>query len=70
MQIEKTKMKIKCDASGCNRSADYSILNKKFIFDGSVHLCESCMRELYHEIGKLIVPKNLKPIHKKGAKDE
>jgi hypothetical protein len=35
-----------------------------------VYLCESCMNELYGEIGKYMVPKNLKPIYKKGGKDE
>lgn len=70
MIVEKTKLKIKCDASGCNNVADYCIVNKKFIFDGSVYLCDPCLRELYKEIGKFIVPKNLKPIYKKGAKDE
>lgn len=70
MIVEKTKQKIKCDASGCNNVADYCIINKKFIFDGNVYLCDDCLRELYTEIGKFIVPKNLKPIYKKGAKDE
>jgi len=28
------------------------------------------MNELYGEIGKYMVPKNLKPIYKKGGKDE
>ena len=70
MLVEKTNAKVKCDASGCNNVCVYAIVNKKFIFDGSVYLCESCMNELYGEIGKYMVPKNLKPIYKKGVKDE
>lgn len=70
MLVEKTKNKIKCDASGCNNLADYSIVNKKFVFDGSVYLCSLCLNELYKEIGKFIVPKNVKPIYKKGGKSE
>lgn len=70
MLVEKTKTKVKCDASGCYNSSVYSIVNKKFVFDGSVYLCESCMNELYGEIGKFFVPKHLKPIYKKGGKDE
>jgi len=68
--VEKTKVKVKCDASGCENKCVYSIVNKRFVFDGSVYLCESCMNELYGEIGKYMVPKNLKPIYKKGGKDE
>ena len=70
MTVEKTKMKIKCDASGCKNLADFSIVNKKFIFDGSFYLCSSCMNDLYKEIGKFIVPKNIKPIYKKGEKND
>ena len=70
MQVEKAKHKLKCDASGCNNYCDYVIVNKRFVFDGNVYLCSKCMNELYGEIGKYFVPKNLKPIYKKGGKDE
>lgn len=70
MIVEKAKPRIKCDASGCNNTCNYAIVNKRFIFDGSVYLCESCLNELYGEIGKYIIPKNIKPIYKKGGKDE
>jgi len=70
LKIEKIKIKIKCDASACENMAIYQIVNKRFVFDGSIYLCEKCMNELYGEIGKYFVPKNLKPIYKKGGKDE
>ena len=70
MLVEKSKVKVKCDASGCSNPCVYTIVNKKFVFDGNVYLCENCMNELYGEIGKYMVPKNLKPIYKKGGKDE
>lgn len=70
MLVEKTNAKIKCDASGCNNKCCYAIVNKKFVFDGNVYLCENCLNELYGEIGKYIVPKNIKSIYKKGGKDE
>ena len=70
MIVERAKMRVKCDASGCDRPCDYVIVNKKFIFDGNVYLCSHCMNELYGEIGKFIVPKPVKPIFKKGGKDE
>ena len=70
MLVERTKGKLKCDASGCHNSSDFTIINKKFVFDGNVYLCEVCLNELYGEIGKFIVPKNVRPIYKKGGKDE
>ena len=70
MIVERSKTKVKCDASGCNGKSDYTIVNKKFVFDGNVYLCESCLNDLYKEIGKFVVPKNIKPVYKKGGKDE
>lgn len=70
MVVEKSKAKVKCDGSGCNNVCNYAIVNKRFVFDGNVYLCERCMNELYGEIGKYMVPKSVKPIYKKGGKDE
>lgn len=70
MLIEKPKVRVKCDASGCNNLCDYVIVNKKFIFDGNVYLCKDCMNELYGEMGRLFVPKSVKPIYKQGGKGE
>lgn len=70
MIVEKSKNKVKCDGSGCQNLCDYTIINKRFIFDGNVYLCKSCMNELYGEIGKFMLPRNVKPVYKKGGKDE
>lgn len=70
MLVQKTSSKIKCDASGCDNMCDFQIVNKKFVFDGSVYLCARCLNELYGEIGKYMLPKTVKPIYKKGGKDE
>lgn len=70
MQVERSRTRVKCDASSCNNLCDYTIVNKRFVFDGNIYLCENCMRELYGEIGKYMIPKNVKPIYKKGGKDE
>ncbi len=70
MIVERAKTRVKCDASGCNNLCDYVIVNKKFVFDGSVYLCENCMKSLYGEIGKYMIPKNVKPLYKKGGKNE
>ena len=50
MIVEKIDRKIKCDASGCDHLANYQIVNKKFVFDGSVYLCHKCLVELYGEV--------------------
>ena len=69
MVVEKALGRLKCDASGCTNLAKYTILNKKFLFDGNVYLCEDCISELYGEIGKFVVPKAIKPVYKKGGKE-
>ncbi len=69
MVVEKTQNRIKCDASGCKNLSEYVIINKKFVFDGSVFLCANCLSLLYGEIGKFFTPKNVKPIFKVGGKD-
>ena len=70
MIVEKLKRKIKCDANGCDNYADYTIINKKYFFSGNVYLCSACLNNLYGEIGKFVKPKNIKPIYKKGEKNE
>ncbi len=70
MLLEKAKTKVKCDASGCGNMCDFQIVNKRFVFDGSVYLCEKCLNDLYGELGKFCIPKTIKPIYKKGGKDE
>lgn len=70
MLVEKGKQRVKCDASGCNNIAEFKIVNKRFVFDGSVYLCEKCLNELYGEMGKYIIPKNVKPVYRNGGKNE
>lgn len=70
MNVEQTKIKIKCSASGCNNQSEYTIVNKKFVFDGNFYLCQNCMKELYTLLGGVLVPKSPNPIYKKRSKDE
>ena len=67
MNIEHTKVKIKCSASGCNNQSEYTIVNKKFVFDGNFYLCESCLKQLYSIIGGVLTPKSPTPIYKKTS---
>lgn len=70
MLVERAKAKVKCDASGCNNLCEYVIVNKRFVFDGNVYLCSDCMNELYTEIGKFMLPKNVRPIYERRNKSE
>lgn len=70
MNIEPTKVKIKCSASGCNNHSAYTIVNKKFVFDGNFYMCEDCIKILYSLIGSVLTPKSPSPIYKKRSKDE
>ncbi len=70
MNIEPTKIKIKCSCSGCNNQSSYTIVNKKFVFDGNFYLCEDCLKQLYSMMGKILIPKSPQPIYKKRSKDE
>lgn len=70
MNIEQTKVKIKCSASGCQNRSAYTIINKKFVFDGNFYLCENCLGELYSLIGGVITPKSPTPIYKKRSRNE
>lgn len=70
MNIEQTKVKIKCSASGCNNHSTYTIVNKKFVFDGNIYLCDNCLNELYALLGGVLVPKSPNPIYKKRSKNE
>ena len=70
MLVEKANCKIKCDASGCGNVCNYQIVNRRFVFDGSVYLCDKCLNELYGEIGKYMIPKTVRHIYKKGGKNE
>lgn len=70
MNIEQTKVKIRCSVSGCDNFSEYTIVNKKFVFDGNFYLCNSCLRDLYSMIGGVLTPKSPTPIYKKRSKDE
>lgn len=65
MYLEKVENKVKCDASGCPNISEFRVVNKKFVFSGSVYLCKDCLEELYSMISRFITPKSPKPIFKK-----
>lgn len=64
MEVKVDGVKGKC--VGCKADAKYEIVLKKSLL-GGVYLCENCMREIYSEIGKILVPKSPENIIKKKA---
>lgn len=59
MEIVKTNQKVKCDVYGCKNFATYTLKTKK-MFGNSTHYCEECLKEIYEEIGKFLIPKPAK----------
>lgn len=53
MEMKKCVRKKACGVFGCENSAKFEILGMK----QSLCLCEDCMRELYQQVGKNIVPR-------------
>lgn len=67
MKIKKLEnVKVKCDFSGCNNMADYSIDLKRGFFGGTTDICKTCLQELYHLVGTELVPTSPTNIIKKG----
>lgn len=63
MEIKAEGVRSKCCAC-CKADAKYEIILKKSLM-GSVALCENCLREMYSEIGKILIPKSPENIIKK-----
>ena len=67
MKIKKlVNVKVKCDFSGCNHMADYSIDLKRGLFGGTTDICKTCLEELYFLVGKELIPTSPTNIIKKG----
>ena len=57
-------------ANVLNKRQQAALMSAYILLDNSFKEYKNKVNELYGEIGKYIVPKNLKPIYKKGVKDE
>lgn len=58
MNIEKCRVKQKCDFIGCNNIADYS-LNLEGSVKRDLSFCDRCLKEMYEAIGKVQIPKGV-----------
>ncbi len=67
MQLIKTKHKIRCEMGVCKNNAAYSIKMDRVGIRSQIHICESCLREMYKIIGESVIPKSVETAKKKGA---
>ncbi len=67
MQLNKLTVNMRCDMPLCGNSAAYSI-GADSGSERRIFICESCMKKLYEQIGKLIVPKSPDNIIKTAVK--
>lgn len=58
MKIIKNDKNVKCAMSGCRRRAEYAVAADKALAGNYIYVCNECMRDMYCEIGKIIVPKS------------
>ena len=56
MEIQKCRVKAKCDFYGCNNLASYSFSTKGLI-KRDLAFCEDCLNGMYQEIAKMKTPK-------------
>lgn len=71
MIVNNNTKKIKCDMAGCKNTADYTIECRRGLRGSGLYMCSTCMKDMYHAIGKIIVPKspvNILNIDKKKEK--
>lgn len=65
MEVRVDKVRGQCCVSGCKNNGKYEIVFKRPLLGGLV-LCESCLRGMYSEIGKVLIPKSPENIIKKN----
>lgn len=65
MELEKTNVVMRCDIPGCRNKADYALRAHKVFRVGNLYFCEDCLRDLYSQIGKFLVPKSISNVNKK-----
>lgn len=67
MELIDTKCKIKCEMGACKNDANKTIKLSRVGIKSSIHVCDSCLKELYSLIGARFVPKSIETASKKGS---
>ena len=72
MELEKTKINIKCDTLGCNNKAEYTLMLKKYFGMKGTNFCHECITNIYKLTSGVVVPKSPKNvlIKKKNLKED
>ncbi|MEG1500071.1 MAG: hypothetical protein RR400_03295 [Clostridia bacterium] len=69
MEIEKCSHKIKCDFSGCENLAEYSLKKEEGQVIDELHFCSECIKNMYEKMGSVLVPKAIEnPLKNYGKK--
>lgn len=66
MELIDAKYKIRCEMGACKNLADKTVKLSRVGVRSSIHICDSCLRELYGLIGSTLVPKSIETAAKKG----
>ncbi|MBE5738278.1 MAG: hypothetical protein E7354_00885 [Clostridiales bacterium] len=68
MKIEDVKSRIRCEMPNCKNIADIKIHKDGFVRSAGLFLCNDCMKSMYEELGKRIVPKSPISVFNKKSK--
>ncbi|MDR2201276.1 MAG: hypothetical protein LBP26_00700 [Clostridiales bacterium] len=57
MELIETKVNIRCEMGVCKNRARYTVKLNRAGIGSRIHICESCLNDLYVAIGRLTDPK-------------
>ncbi|MEG2413788.1 MAG: hypothetical protein RSB10_01315 [Clostridia bacterium] len=60
MELIRQNANVKCDVGNCVNKAEFSVVPENVSGRQYINVCEHCMREMYDEFAKQIVPKSPK----------
>lgn len=70
MELIDTQCKIRCEMGACKNLASKTVKLSRVGIRSRIHVCDSCLRELYGLIGATMIPKSIETAAKKGKKSE
>lgn len=70
MEISQTYKQIACEIMCCRNKAKYVLKSDKSLFNNTIFICENCLTEMHNLFSKIVVPKSIKNIYKKGDTNE
>ncbi len=68
MELIENKCKIGCEMGACKNRATKTIKFNRVGIKSRLHVCDSCLKELYSLIGAQCVPKSIETANKKCCK--